>query len=165
MTMSMGVSQGAFQRMASVKNAALMRLAQSEQGSLASPSKVLFRTGTLLTAEAVVGTLNGYFGNPKVAGVVGVDGVVGFGIHTVGLCVALFAPSVRSMIGDTAMAVAHTVADAALSNYVLKVFNGFGAQLASKKAAPGTAGYGGAFQHMAGVGALSADEASVYVRG
>ncbi len=164
MTMSMGVSQGAFQRMASVKNAALARLAAAEQGNLASPAKVLFRTGTLLTAEAVVGTLNGYFGNPKVGGVVGVDGVVGASLHTAGLCLALFAPGVRDMVGDTAMMVAHTFADAALSNYVLKVFNGFGAQLASKSASA-TAGYGGKFQKMAGVGALSADEASVYVRG
>ncbi len=147
-------------KMAGLYQMTLARLAQAETQEH-SPAQTVMRTGVLMTSGAIVATLNGYFDNPKVAGLVGVDGVVGVGIHLAGL-VASYVPAARSMVGETSLMVAHTVADAALMNYVAKVFNGLGAQMASKKTA--TAGYGGQFQHMAGVGALSADEATRYVR-
>lgn len=161
---SMALSGETFRKMAAQKNALLMRLAAAEHGSdLSAPSKIVFRSGVLYTSQFVVGTLNGYFGNPKVAGVIGYDAVVGASIHTAGLLMRYFAPNLADKVGDAGMAVAHTVADAAIANYICKVSNAFGMQLASKTGSPATSDYHGKFNRMAGVGALTADEASVYV--
>lgn len=147
-------------KMAGLYQMTLARLAQAETQEH-SPAETVMRSGVLMTSGAIVATLNGYFDNPKVVGLVGVDGVVGVAAHAAFL-IASYVPSLRAKLGGTTFMVGHTVADAALMNYVAKVFNGLGAQMASKKTA--TAGYGGQFQHMAGVGALSADEATRYVR-
>lgn len=162
---SMALSGETFRKMAAQKNALLMRLAAAEHSAdMSAPSKIAFRSGTLYTSQFVIGTLNGYFGNPKVAGLVGYDFVGGMTIHTLGLLARYFAPKITDTVGDTGMAVAHTVADAAIANYVCKVSNAFGMQLRSKTGSPATSGYhGGKYNRMAGVGALTADEASVYV--
>jgi len=110
---SMALSGETFRKMAAQKNALLMRLAAAEHSAdMSAPSKIAFRSGTLYTSQFVIGTLNGYFGNPKVAGLVGYDFVGGMTIHTLGLLARYFAPKITDTVGDTGMAVAHTVADA-----------------------------------------------------
>lgn len=162
MALTMGVGQGALQRAVALKNLAIAKLAAAETASH-SPAMEMYDAGVLATSSALVGMMNGYYGNPKVAGMVGVDGVAGVGLHAAALIVS-FWPAARAKLGDMAIHTSHLVANAALLSYTNKVFTGLGAQIASKKDSSSSAGYGGQFDKMAGVGALSADEAAVYAR-
>lgn len=155
-----------------------------EVASKDAPLQRLYAKGAMGASVFMFAYVNGRYKNPKIAGAVPVDLAMAVGL-TVGHAVLDYAMpgAVPSMVATAVDA----VSSGALASYIAKLGTGFGYEAAKEAKEPwaqstnplaagyesssssfgsSSSGYEGTYGTLPGahVGALSADEASIYVR-
>lgn len=154
----MGMTRTAANRALAFNRAALAGLAKAD-----SPAAHLGRTGVSAMSTLAFSMANGYFDLWEYADLTAAGGFIG-----AGLLAQSWQPLADRTIGSMSPvmqalpSVAHGIGAGALSSFMAKLGTGLGASMAAKKTE--TAGYGGRYNGMAGVGALTADEATLYAR-
>lgn len=154
MAMSRSTADNIMHKALAMRDAALMELADKE-----SPARAFARTGATGLSVLLFSFINGRYQNPKAGGKVGWD-FVSAGLGYAGSLFSHWLGAPVAVVEGL-----HCGADGGLFSFLAKIGAGLGVD--SRSTAPAApadkqSGYHGRYDKMAGVGALTADEASIY---